>query len=114
GRFNREMKVSGSDYSLADTDSCASLSYERMSTIANIGGIEHFTQTVSDFFGMAISLDMLRIGLNGQRIAYPSDPVTNPKGEDVNIGWHTIAKDFNNGSQVITDELTLGEGGEFP
>ncbi|CQQ39530.1 Major capsid protein [Yersinia enterocolitica] len=114
GRFNREMKVSGSDYSLADTDSCASLSYERMSTIANIGGIEHFTQTVSDFFGMAISLDMLRVGLNGQRIAYPTDPIANPKGEDVNIGWHTIAKDFNNGSQVITDELTLGEGGEFP
>ncbi|WP_227724398.1 P2 family phage major capsid protein [Yersinia proxima] len=114
GRFNRELKVAGTDYSLADTDSCASLSYERMGTIANIGGIEHFTQTVSDFFGMAISLDMLRVGLNGQRIAYPTDPIANPKGEDVNIGWHTIAKDFNNGSQVITYELTLGEGGEFP
>ncbi|CNB26835.1 P2 family phage major capsid protein [Yersinia ruckeri] len=114
GRFSRGLKIEGSNYSLADTDSCASLSYQRMSAIANVGGIEHFTQTVSDFFGMAISLDMLRIGFNGQRISYPTDPIANPKGEDVNIGWHAIAKGFNNGSQVITDAMTLGEGGDFP
>ncbi|WP_145556568.1 P2 family phage major capsid protein [Yersinia canariae] len=113
GRFNRELKIEGSDYSLADTDSCASLSYERMAAIANVGGIGHFTQTVSDFFATAVSLDMLRVGLNGQRIAYPTDPIACPKGEDVNIGWHAIAKEFNGGSQVLTDGFTIGDGGDF-
>ncbi|HEJ9148745.1 TPA: P2 family phage major capsid protein [Serratia marcescens] len=114
GRFNKRLAVNGTDYVLVETDSCASLSYEKMSAIANVGGMEHFAQRVDEFFGMAVSLDMLRIGLNGERIAYPTDPESNTKGQDVNIGWHAIAKTFNNGSQVITEAVTLGEGGDFP
>lgn len=114
GRFNKSLAVNGTDYILVETDSCASLPYGKMSAIANVGGMEHFTQSVSEFFGMAVSLDMLRIGLNGERIAYPTDPQNNTKGQDVNIGWHAIAKAFNNGSQVITEAVSLGEGGDFP
>lgn len=114
GRFNKRLTVNGTDYVLVETDSCASLPYGKMSAIANVGGMDHFTQAVSEFFGMAVSLDMLRIGLNGERISYPTDPENNPKGQDVNIGWHAISKTFNNGSQVITDAVTLGDGGDFP
>lgn len=114
GRFNKSLAVTGTDYILVETDSCASLPYGKMSAIANVGGMEHFTQSVSEFFGMAVSLDMLRIGLNGERIAYPTDPQNNTKGQDVNIGWHAIAKAFNNGSQVMTEVVSLGEGGDFP
>ncbi|MFV8987965.1 P2 family phage major capsid protein [Serratia fonticola] len=114
GRFSKELMVNGTDYILVETDSCASLPYGKMSAIANVGGMEHFTQSVSEFFGMAVSLDMLRIGLNGERIAYPTDPQNNTKGQDVNIGWHAIAKAFNNGSQVMTEAVSLGEGGDFP
>ncbi|MGP1182899.1 P2 family phage major capsid protein [Serratia sp. CY47280] len=114
GRFNKRLSVNGTDYVLVETDSCASLPYGKMSSIANVGGMEHFTQAVSEFFGMAVSLDMLRIGLNGERISYPTDPENNPKGQDINIGWHAIAKGFNNGSQVITEAVTLGDGGDFP
>lgn len=114
GRFNKSLAVNGTDYILVETDSCASLPYGKMSAIANVGGMEHFTQSVSEFFGMAVSLDMLRIGLNGERIAYPTDPQNNTKGQDVNIGWHAIAKAFNNGSQVMTEAVSLGEGGDFP
>ncbi|HHQ6628246.1 TPA: P2 family phage major capsid protein [Serratia fonticola] len=114
GRFSKELMVNGTDYVLVETDSCASLPYAKMSAIANVGGMDHFAQSVSEFFGMAVTLDMLRIGLNGERIAYPTDPQNNTKGQDVNIGWHAIAKAFNNGSQVMTEAVSLGEGGDFP
>lgn len=81
--------------------------------IVNIGGIEYFIQIVFDFFGMVILLDMLWVGFNGQRIVYLIDFIVNLKGEDVNIGWYIIVKDFNSGFQVIIDELIFGEGGEF-
>lgn len=113
-RFNRNLPIEGTPYSLVETDSCASLDYDQLSAIANYGGYEHFEKKVEEFFNSAISLDMLRVGFNGERIAHPTDPTANPKGQDVNIGWHPLAKAFNDGSQVITDPLTLGTGGDYP
>lgn len=116
GRFNKKLFISGTDYSLEETDSCASMSYEQMSLLANSGnnGQNEFNQKMSDFFAKAFTLDMLRVGLNGRAAEWPTDPIKNPKGEDVNRGWHTIAKEFNDGSQVITNGLSLGKGGDFP
>lgn len=36
GRFNKRLTVNGTDYVLVETDSCASLSYGKMSAIANV------------------------------------------------------------------------------
>ncbi|EMA7646770.1 TPA: P2 family phage major capsid protein [Yersinia enterocolitica] len=113
GRFNRVLDVDGTPFELVETDSCASLSYREMAALANYGSYGTFEETVDDFFQMAIVLDILRVGFNGQRIAMPTDPVNNPNGEDINRGWHTIAKDFNDGSQVSTAAVTLGDGGDF-
>lgn len=116
GRFSKNTKIEGTPYLLEETDTCASISYEQMSLIANSGrgDQEHFTNVMSDFFGKAVSLDMLRIGFNGEFAGFPTQPDVYTKGQDVNKGWHTIAKEFNDGSQVITDEFTLGDSGDFP
>ncbi|HDL7750898.1 TPA: P2 family phage major capsid protein [Yersinia enterocolitica] len=114
GRFYKPLSVNGTPYTLVETDSCASLPYDRMSMVANIGDFAHFNQTVDDFFGQAIALDVLRVGLNGTRTAYPTNPTENPKGEDVNKGWHTLAKEYEDGQQVLTRPVTLGAGGDFP
>lgn len=113
GRFNQKLPVKGTSYSLVETDSCASLDFDQLSIIANYGDRDHFDKTMDAFFNLAISLDILRIGFNGERIAYPTDPENNPKGQDVNLGWHALAKTFNDGSQIMSDPLTLGTGGNY-
>ncbi|WP_226092758.1 P2 family phage major capsid protein [Dickeya oryzae] len=114
GRFNKPLAVNGTPYVLVETDTCASLSYHQMSAIANLGGIEHFTRVVSDFFDRVMALDILRIGFNGAFISPETRPEKYPRGQDVNLGWHALAKQFNGGSQVLTDAFTLGPGGHFP
>lgn len=114
GRFYRHMAVNGTEFYLSETDSCASLTYVEMSAIANLGKLEYFADKVSEFFSQAFALDMLRVGFNGVAIADKTDPEAHPRGEDVNIGWHALAKDFNKGSQVVTGALTLGDGGDYP
>lgn len=113
GRFHRRMAVNGTAFWLSETDSEASLSYDEMSVIASSGNQDYFDETVAAFFAQAWTLDMLRVGFNGTEIADATDPEAHPKGEDVNIGWHAIAKEHDGGKQVITEPLTLGESGTW-
>lgn len=114
GRFKKKLTVNGTPFELVETDSCVSLSYEQLGQLANINSFDKFVSLLSDFFGRAVSLDMLRIGFNGEYTGLPTNPIENPKGEDINTGWHAIAREFNNGSQVITEKFSLGEGGDYP
>lgn len=114
GRFKKKLTVNGTPFELVETDSCVSLSYEQLGQLANINSFDKFVSLLSDFFGRAVSLDMLRIGFNGEYAGLPTNPIENPKGEDINTGWHAIAREFNNGSQVITEKFSLGEGGDYP
>ena len=113
GRFRRRMAVNGTAFWLSETDSHASLSYDEMSAIATMGNQDYFDETVEAFFAQAWTLDMLRVGFNGTEIADTTDPDAHPKGEDVNIGWHAIAKEHDGGKQVITTQLALGEAGDW-
>lgn len=116
GRFNKALSLRGTPYTLEETDTCCSLTYEQLSLIINSGSgdDEHFTKTMSELFSRSVSMDMLRVGFNGQFCGYPTNPAKFPKGQDVNTGWHAIAREFNNGSQVVTDPVKLGENGDFP
>ncbi|OTA15367.1 aspartate carbamoyltransferase [Xenorhabdus vietnamensis] len=116
GRFHKRAKMESAPYALEETDTCAAISYEQMSLIANSGSgdDEHFTQVMSDLFSKTVSLDMIRIGFNGEFCAFPTQPDIYKRGQDVNRGWHAIAKEFNQGSQVITDKIVLGKNGNFP
>ena len=67
GRFRRNVGVSGNDYQLVETDSCAALRWDLLSIWANAGSEEEFFQKVTAFTTQAFALDMLRIGFNGKR-----------------------------------------------
>lgn len=114
GRFQKKLTLNGTPFELVETDSCVSLSYEQLGQLANISSFDKFVSLISDFFGRAVSLDMLRVGFNGEYAGLPTNPIENPKGEDINTGWHAIAREFNKGSQVITEKFSLGEGGDYP
>lgn len=111
GRFRKKVGVSGNDYRLVETDSCAALTWQLLSVWANAGDENEFFQRVQEFTNQAFALDMLRIGFNGKSIAETTDAEKNPNGEDVNKGWHQIVKEWDDGKQIITDEVVLdGDG----
>jgi P2 family phage major capsid protein len=101
GRFRRDIGVDGNTYELTETDSCARLTWATLCTWANAGNPGQFVQLVADFSNKSFALDMLRIGFNGFVIAAITDPSIYPLGEDVNIGWQQLARNWNGGSQVV-------------
>lgn len=114
GRFIRQVGVDGNDYSLVETDSCAALRWDLLSVWANAGKDENeFYNLVQAFTTQVFALDMLRIGFNGKSRAKTTDPVANPNGEDVNIGWHERMKTLLGGNQIMTDPVVLDEAGDY-
>ncbi|EAQ1118175.1 P2 family phage major capsid protein [Salmonella enterica subsp. enterica] len=113
GRFRKHMAVNGTEFTLTETDSSASITWAEMSALASIGHHGLFEEKMGEFFAQAYALDMLRIGFNGRAIAETTDPEANKKGEDVNIGWHALASDFSGGKQVISKPLKIGESGDW-
>lgn len=101
GRFKQPIGVDGNTYDLVETDSCAALPWATLCTWANAGKDGEFMRLVNDFTNKSFGLDMLRIGWNGVSIATTTDPDANPLGEDVNKGWHQLAREWNSGSQII-------------
>ena len=101
GRFNGKIGVDGNTYELTETDSCASLDWATLCVWANAGNEGEFIKLVGEFINQAFALDMLRVGWNGIDATDDTDPVANPLGEDVNKGWHQIAREWNSGSQII-------------
>ncbi|ARZ77544.1 phage major capsid protein, P2 family [Enterobacter hormaechei] len=114
GRFVRQVGVDGNTYSLVETDSCAALRWDLLSVWANAGKEENeFYNLVQTFSTQAFAMDMLRIGFNGTHRAKTTDPIANPNGEDVNIGWHEIMKTMLGGKQIMTDPVVLDQAGDY-
>lgn len=101
GRFKGKVGVDGNTYELTETDSCASLDWATLCTWANAGSEGEFIKLVGEFVNKAFALDMLRVGWNGVSAADDTDPTANPLGQDVNKGWHQIAREWKGGSQII-------------
>ncbi|ECO7863616.1 P2 family phage major capsid protein [Salmonella enterica] len=113
GRFVKRVPFRGTEYRLADTETCASVTYQDLTSLLNFAGTEFFLKTLQGLFYSSISLDILRTGFNGTHAAVNTDPEKYPLGEDINTGWHETARKYNGGSQIITDNFTLGAGGDF-
>lgn len=117
GRFTKGSGISGNEFRLHEMDSCCVITWEQLAVWANAGKPEEFYNLMNSAAVANFSHDMLRIGFNGTHIAEESDPQANPNGEDVNIGWHQIAKVWGSEegrtSRILTDAVTLGEGGDY-
>lgn len=133
GRFSKDVGLSGNKYILRETDSCARLSWEVLANWAHSGASEdEFIQMVAKFTTKSFALDQLRVGFNGTSAAEFTDEKANPNGEDINVGWHQIAKNFdtlhaNDATPEIdripgftqrvlvpgVEALTIGKGGVF-
>lgn len=95
-RFTKDVGLSGNIYQLFPTDSCARLPWELMSDWIHSGTTdEEFVQLVAEFTLRTFANDMVRVGFNGIKAAPITDLDDYPNGEDINIGWHQIAKNFD-------------------
>ncbi|EKK6329711.1 P2 family phage major capsid protein [Salmonella enterica] len=112
-RFVKRVPFRGTEYRLADTETCASITYQDLTALLNFAGMEVFLNTMKELFHSSIVLDILRTGFNGTYAAVNTDPDKYPMGQDINTGWHETARKYNSGSQIITDNFTLGAGGDF-
>ncbi|MDM3632682.1 phage major capsid protein, P2 family [Proteus mirabilis] len=113
GRFGRKVGVEGNEYKLVETDSGAFMPWEMLSVWANAGGENEFINRMQAFIQESFALDMIRIGWNGNHIAEDTNAEKYPNGEDVNKGWHQIAKEWKGGSQVLTDAISLDDNGDY-
>ncbi|MBO2682999.1 phage major capsid protein, P2 family [Shewanella algae] len=113
GRFASEQGVNGSDYELKETDSCAFVNWSTLAVWANSGSKNEFMQRMSQNSTQRFALDVLRVGFNGVSAEADTDPVANPLGQDVNIGWHQIVK-AKAAAQVMTDPINFDPAGTDP
>lgn len=132
-RFTKDVGLSGNLYQLYPTDSCARLPWALMSDWIHSGTTdEEFIQLVAEFTLLTFANDILRVGFNGTHAAAKTDLEKYTNGEDINTGWHQIAKNFDkaHADDSTPDEdripgftprvmnpgdgvLTLGENGIF-
>lgn len=132
-RFTKDVGLSGNIYQLYPTDSCARLPWEMLSDWIHSGTTDdEFIQMVAEFTLLSFANDIVRVGFNGTHAATTTDLTAFPNGEDINIGWHQIAKNFDTlhanpatpdqdripgfTQRVINpgeETLTLGENGVF-
>ncbi|WP_429134261.1 phage major capsid protein, P2 family [Aeromonas hydrophila] len=104
GRFKKKVGVKGNTYELSETDSCAVLDWATLCVWANAGSEGEFIELVSQFINTSFALDMIRVGWNGVKVSDDTDPDKHPLGEDVNIGWHQLAREWEGGKQIIKAE----------
>ncbi|WP_427192612.1 phage major capsid protein, P2 family [Serratia marcescens] len=95
-RFSKDVGLSGNIYQLYPTDSCARLPWEMLSDWIHSGTTDdEFIQMVAEFTLLSFANDIVRVGFNGTHAATTTDLTAFPNGEDINIGWHQIAKNFD-------------------
>lgn len=104
GRFTTGQEVNGNTYELVETDSCAFVDWGTLAVWANAGNERQFMKLMSENATMRFALDILRVGFNGTSVAADTNPTTNPLGQDVNKGWHQLAKE-KAPDQVMTDAI---------
>ena len=99
-----------SQYMLHQTNSDIAIAY---SVIDAWKFFADFFQRYQRLFRGAIANDRLRVGWHGVSAELDTDPVANPNGEDVNIGWLQHIRLADNGTgKNYQSGVTIGQGGD--
>ncbi|EGQ9177729.1 phage major capsid protein, P2 family [Vibrio alginolyticus] len=112
GRFQKQIGVGGHKFKLAETDSCAAITWAMLCQWANQGGRDLFMKLVSQFSNQMYALDIMRIGWNGVSAAATTDPEANPLGQDVNEGWYHFVKN-RKADQIVEVDVYFDANGDY-
>ncbi len=97
------------EYRLHQTNADVSLRYATIDQWKHLNKGE-FSKMWQRIVRAAIANDRIRIGFHGTQVAATTDPVANPNGEDVNIGWLQQLRNHA-ADQIEEDSLAIGAGG---
>ncbi|WP_306094937.1 phage major capsid protein, P2 family [Qipengyuania flava] len=78
------LNLTAREYRLVDTEFDTKLPWQ---VIDNWARFPDFAERYARHVARSVALSRMSIGFNGVSIAADSDPVANPNGEDMNIGW---------------------------
>jgi P2 family phage major capsid protein len=91
----------------------------RYSTIDAWAKFPDFAQRYSEWVMKQRALAMIMVGWNGESAAADTDADANPLGQDVNIGWYELIRNYNTGSQFVEEgvalsgDINIGPAGDY-
>lgn len=106
---------------VSNTYKCHQTNFDTLLTYGKLdqwAKFDDFETRIRDSIVRGISLDYIKIGFNGVSAAAETDPVANPLGQDVNIGWlqqirlNKPAHVFDEGTKVA-GKVTYGAAGDY-
>ena len=104
----------GSTWEVAFTEFDVAIKYNTLDQWARY---KDFFQRYMNAVRRQIALDKITIGFHGESKAATSDPVANPLGQDVNVGWLKLietqapARYLKEGA--VTNVISLGAAGDY-
>ncbi|NAW58488.1 MULTISPECIES: phage major capsid protein, P2 family [unclassified Vibrio] len=110
GRFQGTTPdLTGNAYKLQETDTMVRMSWLMQAAWINAGSQGQFNKAVNAYTNKQIAADIVKVGWNGKQASRPTNPETNPLGEDVNEGWQAhVERQAPN--QIVKDD---GAGGDI-
>jgi P2 family phage major capsid protein len=104
----------GSTWEVAFTEFDVAIKYNTLDQWARY---KDFFQRYMNAVRRQIALDKITIGFHGESRATTTDPVANPLGQDVNVGWlkliETQAPERYLKEGAVTDVISLGAAGDY-
>lgn len=106
------LTLGSKTYTLHSTEYDVFIKYSRIDSWAKF---PNFQDKYGEYVRKAIALSRIRTGWLGKTAAPVTDSQANPNGEDTNKGWFQVLREFNGGSQWLTeggnsDEIRVGPG----
>lgn len=105
----------GTEWEVAKTEFDVGIDYATLDQWARLGDLrEKYMPVVYN----AIGLDRMSVGFHGTSVAVVTDPVVNPLGEDVNIGWLELVKvnkptHYLEEVVALSNAIKIGETGDY-
>lgn len=99
-------------YELFPTENNFALTYKIIDQWKHIKNGREYAEMYAKLLRLAVANDSIKVGWHGTSAAATTDPVANPLGQDLNVGWLQLLR--NHASERIEETgATFGAGGDF-
>ncbi|EHI7917532.1 P2 family phage major capsid protein [Salmonella enterica] len=113
-RFIRESSLNNNKPEVYEFDTGEVINWSDLMNIQNLTSNLNLGIVLMRTLFNKLFIDDARIGFWGTHAGGLTDPKLYPNGEDVAPGWHEIARKESDGKQIVSDAVTIGNGGDFP
>lgn len=104
--------VKGVRYVAEPTDHDTHISYAELNKWTRRNGAR-FQRLIANRRAASKGNDLLKIGWHGKSVESNTDPIKNPLGQDVNIGWIERVRKHKPEHLLDGSNITIGEGGTY-